>query len=189
MTSNNNGNGYRKFTPLRCPLCGGELIYSDGTHDLICERNTLDNGSAISFSYTSCGQKRPGAADLDPPRGKSCIFAISFTESVHSGTLFSIRVDGKVRYDALADVMGRILNRRGQLARNPVNGAIRREQRPIEKPADERLAEKHGLETEDVYSIKNSTETVKNLAHYYGITETDVRSIKKTVLLGTPDSL
>lgn len=181
----NNGNGHTKFAPLHCPVCGGELIYADGTHDLICQKNTLDTGDAIPFSYTSGGQKRPGASDLDPPRGKSCIFAITFTESAHSGMLFSIRIDEKVRYDALADVMRQVLTRRGPLARNPINGSVRRAQLPMEKPTDAKLAEKLGLETEDVYAIQNSTETVKNLAMYYGIQERDVRSIKKTVLLGT----
>ena len=30
------------FECLRCPMCSGELIYSEGTHDLCCKNNTLE---------------------------------------------------------------------------------------------------------------------------------------------------
>ena len=32
------------FDYLRCPMCGGELIYSEGTHDLCCRRNRPEAG-------------------------------------------------------------------------------------------------------------------------------------------------
>ena len=33
------------FDHLRCPMCGGELIYSEGTHDLCCARNPYESMS------------------------------------------------------------------------------------------------------------------------------------------------
>lgn len=34
------------FEHLRCPMCGGELIYSEGTHDLCCVRNPYESPEA-----------------------------------------------------------------------------------------------------------------------------------------------
>lgn len=34
------------FEHLRCPTCGGELIYSEGTHDLCCSRNPYESTAA-----------------------------------------------------------------------------------------------------------------------------------------------
>jgi galactose-1-phosphate uridylyltransferase len=33
------------FDHLRCPMCGGELIYSEGTHDLCCRNNRYERVS------------------------------------------------------------------------------------------------------------------------------------------------
>ena len=33
------------FESLSCPMCGGELIYSEGTHDLCCAKNTYELSS------------------------------------------------------------------------------------------------------------------------------------------------
>ncbi len=30
------------FDHLRCPMCGGELVYSEGTHDLCCRNNPYE---------------------------------------------------------------------------------------------------------------------------------------------------
>lgn len=186
--NNHNGNGHSKIQPLPCPICGGELVYSQGSHDLICERNTLDGPDGIA---TLNGMNAPREKDIDPPRGKSCIFAISMTESINSGALFSIRIDkAGVNYPMLSLVMHEMQTRkRGQLARNWAESQMNRIQKPLASGTDEKLAKKLGLETEDVYAIQNSTETVKNLAMYYGITEGQVRGIKKTALCGTPDVL
>lgn len=187
-TNNGNGNGHHKIHPLFCPLCGGELIYSQGSHDLICERNTLDGPDGIP---TLNGMNAPREKDIDPPRGKSCIFAISMTESINSGALFSIRMDKDgVNYPVLNGVMREMQTRkRGQLARTWAESQLSRIQKPLANGTDAKLAKKLGLEVEDVYSIQNSTETVKNLAMYYGLTEGQVRGIKKTALCGTPEHL
>lgn len=191
---NNNGNGHSKITPIPCPMCGGELIYSQGSHDLVCERNVIDNQPISSAGKN--GAHAPREAEMDPPRGKSCIFAISLTESNNSGSLFSIRINhAETNYMVLSFVMREMQTRgRGQLARNwheTINHGFNGNQyqkRP-NMPTDEKLAGKLGLEPEDLYCIKNSTETIKNLAQYYGLTEGQVRSIKKTVLCGNANSL
>lgn len=175
-------NGYyhrgRAVTPLSCPMCGGELIYSDGPHDLVCERNKIDNERSVSKERG--GQVNTRAADLDPPRHGECIFAVSFTESVHSGVLFSIRIKhAETDYNALAGLMREIQTRkRGYLARNAQQSNL-----PRVTPArstEQKLAAKLGLAEEDLFSIKRSTETIKGLAQFYGITEGNVRTIKRS---------
>jgi hypothetical protein len=182
------GNRHKKFIPLRCPLCGGELIYSQGSHDLICERNRIDN--ELSISTDKGGGLIPRSRDMDPPRGDTCIFAASFTPSAHSGILFNVRIErAEVNYNALAELIREILTRKpGKLARNYKDAVIiQPAQKKKAAQTDERLARKLGLEIEDVFSIKHSTETIKNLAQFYGISEGNVRIIKRTNLHGTPD--
>ena len=38
------------FDHLRCPMCGGELIYSEGTHDLCCSRNPYESMSGEEWA-------------------------------------------------------------------------------------------------------------------------------------------
>jgi len=45
------------FEPLSCPMCGGELMYSEGTHDLCCVKNaselsSLETGRGRSVETT-----------------------------------------------------------------------------------------------------------------------------------------
>src|SRR3990167_11014834 len=52
------------FDHLRCPMCGGELIYSEGTHDLCCARNPYESmsgeeweaGAALHEGRAGCGE-------------------------------------------------------------------------------------------------------------------------------------
>jgi hypothetical protein len=60
------------------------------------------------------------------------------------------------------------------LAENSPNPPKKRE-----KSAAAKLAFRFGIEEEDVYSIRFSTETVKRLALFYGIPERDVRRIRE----------
>ena len=46
------------FDYLRCPMCGGELIYSEGTHDLCCRRNRPEAGEAAAAAEAEMGEQR-----------------------------------------------------------------------------------------------------------------------------------
>lgn len=240
------------FDHLRCPMCGGELIYSEGTHDLCCARNPYESMSAEEWeasaalhegrteygegdagrlyiykvwnegekeglargALTEHGHKNVDAADVmqdagstmqddtkedevrhrvaevcageryeaNPPatpiKGHACVFAVSFTESGRFGTLWSMRtVHAETNYFSLTRLMQKIEKRlrNGEpLAENAPNPPKKRE-----KSAAAKLAFRFGIEEEDVYSIRFSTETVPRLALFYGIPERDVRRIRE----------
>ena len=259
------------FEHLRCPMCGGELIYSEGTHDLCCVRNPYESaagraegvglheeraeygggedahtykvwgeeegsqkfinnyikdphpilppasgegiknmlggkvasapiaeGASVelhtpvkghseeSAVYVDAGEVSAGEEDkaihsAAPVKGHGCVFAVSFTESARFGTLWSVRVvHGETNYFALMRLMQKIEKRRAAgepLAANAPHPMKRRERSPAA-----RLAFRFGIEEEDVYSIKFSSETVKRLAVFYGIPERDVKRIREEEL-------
>ena len=279
------------FDHLRCPMCGGELIYSEGTHDLCCARNPYESMSAEEWETSAALHEgrteygegagegdagrlyiykvwNEGEADIDvcrsfdaprdrfardetvdkihpdPPLRKEgiekegdnmrplaelsgasrvsgmrdaapenghvsreaagqrrgfetnassgdeaqaqdtpvkthkCVFAVSFTESGRFGTLWSMRtVHAETNYFSLTRLMQKIEKRlrNGEpLAANAPNPPKKRE-----RSAAAKLAFRFGIEEEDVYSIRFSTETVKRLALFYGISERDVRRIRE----------
>jgi hypothetical protein len=139
-----------------------------------------------SAAYVSAGEVSAGDAgnahisDI-PVNTHKCVFAVSFTESARFGTLWSVRVvHGETNYFALMRLMQKIEKRRlsGEpLASNAPHQPKRRERSPAA-----RLAFRYGIEEEDVYSIKFSSETVKRLAVFYGISERDVRRIREEEL-------
>ena len=51
--------------------------------------------------------------------------------------------------------------------------------RKVERSPVLKLAFRYGLEEEDIYSIRHSTESVARLALFYGITEKEVKEIKR----------
>jgi len=247
------------FDYLRCPMCGGELIYSEGTHDLCCRRNRPEAGEATAAAEveeqeqayaasgdyetpTLCeereeygaytgdgdgGSMHPGfhagagatpggrtglggarlrkarqsatadrphvsrkgfrrsaglvAREGGAPEEDGCLFAVSFTGSGGHGTLWSVRTDHRsTNYFALMRLFQRIEKRveKGEhLAPNIPNTARKVERSPVLK-----LAIKHGLEEEDLYSIRHSTESVDRLAHFYNLTEGEIRGIKRAKL-------
>ncbi len=138
------------FNYLECPMCGGDLIYSDGTHDMEC-RNKTTTG---------------------------CVFAVSFSVSAHRGTLWSIRtVDDRTNYKKLNKMLREIEVRRQNdqyLADNIPN-----QPKKIVRSRVTKLAFRYSLEKEDIYSIKYSSESPDRLALFYGISETDVRMIRE----------
>lgn len=89
------------FEPLSCPMCGGELMYSEGTHDLCCVRNTpellnTETGRGRTGETTGDGGERsaamPGDKDGD---GGERISAMPGNElEQRGGTLH----EQKVRY-------------------------------------------------------------------------------------------
>ena len=248
------------FDYLRCPMCGGELIYSEGTHDLCCRRNRPEAGEATAEEQeqeqeqaysapggyeapTLCeereaygaypegggsgGAMHPGvhaggpagqggrtglggarlrkarqsapadrphvsrkgfrrsaglvAREGGAPEEDGCLFALSFTGSGGHGTLWSVRTDHRrTNYFALMRLLQRIEKRveKGEhLAPNIPNTARKVERSPVLK-----LAFKYGLEEEDIYSIRHSTESVDRLAHFYNLTEGQIRDIKRAKL-------
>lgn len=248
------------FDYLRCPMCGGELIYSEGTHDLCCRRNGQEAGEdqaaaegeesvyAASGDYEvsslcdereaygayagggagavpyagllasaavpapAAGRTGRGGARLrkarpigaDRPhvsrkgfrrsaglmakegaeqRKDGCVFALSFTGSGGHGTLWSLRTDHRgTNYFSLMRLLQRIEKRveKGEpLAPNIPNTARKVERSPVLK-----LAFRYGLEEEDIYSIRHSTESVARLALFYGITEKEVKEIKRASIDG-----
>ncbi len=248
------------FDYLRCPMCGGELIYSEGTHDLCCRRNGQEAGEeqaaaeaeetvyAASGDYevsSLCDEREaygayasggagaaphagllasaavpaPGAGrtgrggarlrktrpiGADRPhvsrkgfrrsaglmakegaaqREDVCVFALSFTGSGGHGTLWSVRTDHRnTNYFLLMRLLQRIEKRveKGEpLAPNIPNTARKVERSPVLK-----LAFRYGLEEEDIYSIRHSTESVERLAIFYGITEKEVKEIKRASIDG-----
>jgi len=245
------------FDYLRCPMCGGELIYSEGTHDLCCRRNGQEAGEegatedgqiyAAAGEYeasslceereaygacagdgagtarsgllasaaapaTGAGRTGRGGARLRKARPTNpdrphvsrkgfrrsaglmaregatqpeagCVFAVSFTGSGGHGTLWSLRTDHRnTNYFSLMRLLQRIEKRveNGEpLAPNIPNTARKVERSPVLK-----LAFKYGLEEEDIYSIRHSTESVERLALFYGITEKEVKEIKRASMGG-----
>ena len=243
------------FDYLRCPMCGGELIYSEGTHDLCCRRNGQEAGeeeaaeegqvyaaageyeaSSLCEEREAYGAYADGGADTAhvgihasaavpaPGAGRTgrggarlrkarptnpdrphvsrkgfrrsagimakeggaqledrCVFALSFTGSGGHGTLWCLRTDHRnTNYFSLMRLLQRIEKRveNGEpLAPNIPNTARKVERSPVLK-----LAFKHGLEEEDIYSIRHSTESVERLALFYGITEKEVKEIKRASL-------
>ncbi len=113
-----------------------------------------------------------------PVKGHACVFAVSFTESGRFGTLWSMRtVHAETNYFSLTRLMQKIEKRlrNGEpLAANAPHPTKKRE-----RSAAAKLAFRFGIEEEDVYSIRFSTETVKRLALFYGISERDVRRIRE----------
>ncbi|HKQ32381.1 MAG TPA: hypothetical protein VJV40_04185, partial [Thermodesulfobacteriota bacterium] len=128
----------------------------------------------------SCGRGE-AVSPATPVKGHACVFAVSFTESARFGTLWSVRVvHGETNYFALMRLMQKIEKRRASgepLASNAPHQMKRRERSPAA-----RLAFRYGIEEEDVYSIKFSSETVKRLAVFYGIPERDVKRIREEEL-------
>ena len=247
------------FDYLRCPMCGGELIYSEGTHDLCCRRNSPEagettaaakaeeqeqaysapgdseapalceeretygpcpegsgdggsvrqgfhTGSAAQGGRTGLGGARlrkarqPTPADRPhvsrkgfrrsaglvareggDPDEDGCLFAVSFTGSGDHGTLWSVRTNHRsTNYFALMRLFQRIEKRveaGEQLAPNIPNTARKVERSPVLK-----LAIKYGLEEEDLYSIRHSTESLDRLALFYHLTEGQIRDIKRAKL-------
>jgi len=113
-----------------------------------------------------------------PVKTHKCVFAVSFTESGRFGMLWSMRtVHAETNYFSLTRLMQKIEKRlrNGEpLAANAPNPPKKRE-----RSAAAKLAFRFGIEEEDVYSIRFSTETVKRLALFYGISERDVRRIRE----------
>ncbi|MEW6144558.1 MAG: hypothetical protein AB1598_06015 [Thermodesulfobacteriota bacterium] len=276
------------FEHLRCPMCGGELIYSEGTHDMCCSRNPYESMSSEEWEAAAAlrerrgeygaggteggdgrphiykvwnegergnlrlalraaaeqGHKSPDSADAmqdagsmmqddteecevrhrtegasaggaddtpasavpiqgraegsavyadagelsageenkalhsaAPVKGHKCVFAVSFTESSRFGTLWSVRIaHGETNYFALMRLMQKIEKRRA--AGEPLAANSPHPPKKRERTRAGRIAFHFGLEEEDVYSIKYSTETVRRLALFYGIPERDVRRIQ-----------
>ena len=275
------------FDHLRCPMCGGELIYSEGTHDLCCARNPYESmsgeeweanaalhegrteygegagegeagrlyiykvwnegeeggrlkrkivrdgaqifgemlntsppsspdlgqealsqgliresgvdatmtdralacdrslkgegirkaGDADSTAQVSAGEGNQANPPATPIKGHACVFAVSFTESGRFGTLWSMRtVHAETNYFSLTRLMQKIEKR----LRNgePLAAKAPNPPKKRERSAAAKLAFRFGIEEEDVYSIRFSTETVPRLALFYGISERDVKRIR-----------
>ncbi len=141
------------------------------------ERAPADRGR---LQHSHAGTDNSQSSDT-PVKGHGCVFAVSFTESARLGTLWSVRlVHRDTNYFALMRLMQKIEKRRASgepLAANAPFQLKKRERSPAA-----RLAFRFGIEEEDVYSIKFSSETVKRLAVFYGITEREVRMIRETEL-------
>jgi hypothetical protein len=117
------------------------------------------------------------ASSTTPVKSHACVFAASFTESSRFGTLWSVRiVHGETNYFALMRLMQKIEKRRA--AGEPLAANSPHPPKKREKTRAARLAFRYGIEEEDVYSIKYSSETVSRLAIFYGIPERDVRRIQ-----------
>lgn len=259
-----------EFDHLRCPMCGGELVYSEGTHDLCCRNNPYEheesgadygpgegeggktalyeeaaeysaggdedireaeqgryiykvspaggrNGHKARESQAEGGdteaadtgnrsvvrvethgaskllksQERveshgatdKGKSDDTPVKRHTCAFAVSFTESGRYGTLWSVRtVHGGTNYFSLMRLMQKIEKR--QKRGEPLAANVPNLPRKKERTAASKVAFKYGIEVEDLYSIRYSSETAERLAGFYGISVRDVRNIKKAEIEG-----
>ena len=231
------------FEPLRCPMCGGELVYSERTHDLCCGNNPYErmsdeeweaaaalhegraeyggdeSGSGHMYVVEiSAGERYKGNPFAAPVKGhvtseaagdrggfegtrgagkaqasdapadaRACVFAVSFTESGRFGTLWSVRVaHGGTNYFSLMRLMQKIEKRRRSgepLAANAPSPPRKRERSEACK-----LAFRYGIEEEDIYSIRYSSETVPRLAVFYGISERDIRQIKQAEVENNSDN-
>lgn len=114
------------------------------------------------------------------PDEDGCGFHATFTESGRGSVLWSIRLTpsrsspqqlARVIYDVEKSV------RKGVKQPRPSSIKGQREHTPTE-----RLALKHGLEPEDVFSIRKSSERTNELAKFYGIHVRAVQEIKKADL-------
>ena len=263
------------FEPLRCPMCGGEIVYSEGTHDLCCGNNPYEGmsdeeweaaaalregraeygadepgGGHIYVAGISAGERDKGNPFAAPVKGRftseaagrrgdsegcagdadnvsasdapvigrakvigarnraaelsagerdeatpsaaivkshACVFAVTFTESGRFGTLWSVRVvHGETNYFSLMRLMQKIEKRQRSgepLAANAPNPPKKRERSQAAK-----LAFRYGIEEEDIYSIRFSSETVPRLAVFYGISERDIRQIKQAEVENNSDN-
>lgn len=54
------------FEPLSCPMCGGELRYSEGTHDLCCVENTPE----LLNTETGRGRREAPVKGFHEPRAR-----------------------------------------------------------------------------------------------------------------------
>ena len=62
------------FEHLHCPMCGGELIYSDGTHDLCCVRNAYESSVAgAEMARVTLHEERAGYGG----EKSACIYKVS----------------------------------------------------------------------------------------------------------------
>ena len=48
------------FDYLRCPMCGDELMYSEGTHDLCCRNNPYERMSREHSAREAVAPFSPG---------------------------------------------------------------------------------------------------------------------------------
>ncbi len=225
-----------EFDHLYCPICGSELVYSEGTHDLGCKNNPNPSGNhnkknKISFhedapsyepcnmvlegrsttdtlgaagensnykSYKLCDNKKLKSDDsyknvcelphniensqspnIDKEKSDLCFFGMSFTESAHKGTLWSIRIiDGETNYAALMRLMQTVEKR--VRANQPLAANVPNLPKKIERTKVTKLAFRYNLEIEDLYSIKYNTETIERLAMFYNLTNKEIRHIKQS---------
>lgn len=166
----------------RCPSCGSDRMLACSHSFHAGERGIIEKTSGVAatenISEVSAGEGDRAQTSATPIKGHSCVFAVSFTESGRFGTLWSMRtVHAETNYFSLTRLMQKIEKRlkNGEpLAANAPNPPKKRE-----RSAAAKLAFRFGIEEEDVYSIRFSTETVKRLALFYGISERDVRRIRK----------
>jgi hypothetical protein len=154
-------------TPLASPSRAGCTIQDDAKENEV--RQIAEEASARDTGKAQTSDK--------PVKGHACVFAVSFTESARFGTLWSVRiVHGETNYFALMRLMQKIEKRRA--AGEPLAANAPHPPRKRERTRAGRIAFRYGIEEEDVYSIKYSTETVPRLAVFYGIPERDVRRIQ-----------
>lgn len=108
-----------------------------------------------------------------------CVFGISFSKSGEGrGILWDFRIIGEqTDYTALMMLMQEIelRNKNGR----PMAPNVPNLPKKVEKTLADKLAFRYGLEIEDLYSIKHSTETLERLATIYKLNKRDVRHIKQ----------
>lgn len=226
-----------EFDHLYCPICGSELVYSEGTHDLGCKNNPKPSRNQITKklntkknslheeieSYGPCNKNRGDKSKIDnlaklgansknnsykfcsnnsqdshnnvcelpsyieshespdteDQKADFCVFGMSFTESAHKGTLWSIRIiDGETNYAALMRLMQTVEKR--VRASQALAANVPNLPKKIERTKVKKLAFRYNLEVEDLYSIKYSTETIERLAMFYNLTNKEIRHIKQS---------
>ena len=124
----------------------------------------------------------PGSESTQSEPLELCVFGISFTESAHHGTLWSIRIiDGQTDYSALMRLMQNIETRVRK--KEPLAANVPNLPKKIERSPASKLAFRYKLEIEDLFSIKYSTETIERLALFYDLTNKAIRHIKQTDIL------
>jgi len=57
------------FDHLRCPICGSELIYSEGTHDLCCTNNPYERMSRDHAAMEAASSYGPEEQAAGPHAG------------------------------------------------------------------------------------------------------------------------
>jgi hypothetical protein len=174
--------------PLTLPLSHAgereieEKASAGGADDTSASSTPVKGHSRASAGYgneaeNSAGEGGRAQTSAALVKGHSCVFAVSFTESSRFGTLWSVRIaHGETNYFALMRLMQKIEKRRA--AGEPLASNAPHPSKKRERTRAGRLAFRYGIEEEDVYSIKYSSETVSRLAIFYGIPERDVRMIK-----------